>query len=492
MQTAKDDDLKDPLIPHQNHNQQRRDTGDMHHSAHSALEGSPAYKVVDRLLTTKFRIEDASQIDLLLADSSRCMNLLCCWFGCCGVKTFEVPQGRIRLAEDGSGNYEMYGPGVHKVNNLFMSLGASKVINDEVIVHGDRTLATIKQGAIGYCEDMGQPVLLPPGLHQWQSQTLRYIKSVDLNNTIIKLGPYTILTVDEGYCAVTQNNGKQIILEGGETHLLSHRNWKFEKFMTKKIQTNELQRIEATSADNVMMFTDATVVWRISRVDDAAKFSAETMRHDGGDTSTANQSDITKLKNDVLKQASASLAAFIGEIRYSDTYHISAAGAAAVTGIPVGLAPVAYSPIFDGKRMASAVESANLVTQTYGVTILSINIISAVPADKSLQQALARGAVASADAERAEMVAKGEAKAVRIRAEADADADRIKAEGAKSAADLLAANPVAVELAKIDRVGQALQGEGTNSLFFGANSASLGSLLSNPAVVRAPGIAPGN
>ncbi len=54
------------------------------------------------------------------------------------------------------------------------------------------------------------------------------------------------------------------------------------------------------------------------------------MRHDGGDTSTASQSDITKLKNDVLKQASASLAAFIGEIRYSDTYHISAAGAAAV------------------------------------------------------------------------------------------------------------------------------------------------------------------
>merc|ERR1711871_1625564 len=118
--------------------------------------------------------------------------------------------------------------------------------------------------------DMGQPVLLPPGLHQWQSQTLRYIKSVDLNNTIIKLGPYTILTVDAGYCAVTQNNGKQIILEGGETHLLSHRNWKFEKFMTKKIQTDELQRIEATSADNVMMFTDATVLWRVSNVEHAA------------------------------------------------------------------------------------------------------------------------------------------------------------------------------------------------------------------------------
>merc|ERR1711998_769116 len=143
-----------------------------------------------------------------------------------------------------------------------------------------------------------------------------------------------------------------------------------------------------------------------------------------------------------------------------------------------------YSAIFDGTRMASAVEAANVITQTYGVTILSINIISAVPADKSLQQALAKGAVASADAERAETVAHGEAKAVRIRAEADAEAERIRAEGARSAAELLATNTVAVELAKISKVGDALQGQGTNTLFFGADSTSLGSLMSNPAVVK--------
>ena len=47
--------------------------------------------------------------------------------------------------------------------------------------------------------------------------------------------------------------GRQVILEGGQTHLLTHRNWKFEKFMTEKIQTDDLQRIEATSADNVKM-----------------------------------------------------------------------------------------------------------------------------------------------------------------------------------------------------------------------------------------------
>merc|ERR1712054_346600 len=452
-------------------------------------EGSPAYAALEHLLTTKYRIERAEDINTIAPNASRGGNMA---VRCAilprvlGVRTFEVPKGQIRLADDGSGNYDIYGPGVHRRMNMFMSLGKNIDVVGEVIRHGDRTIVTVRRGHIGYCEDMGQPVLLPPGLHEWQSQTLKFQRAVDLNNTIIKLGPYTVLTVDEGYSAVTQNNGQQLILGGGETHLLNHRNWKFEKFMTQKIQTNDLQRIEATSADNVMMHTDATVVWRISRVDDAARWSAETMRHDGRDSMSSSQghADIAKLRNDVLKQATASLAAFIGEIRYSDSFHISAAGPNATTGVPVVTEASAVSSIFDGTRMASAVEAANAVTQTYGVTILSINIISAVPADHQLQQALAKGAVASADAERAETVARGEAKAVRIRAEADAEAEKIRAEGSKSAAELLATNSVAVELAKISKTGEALNGKGTRTLFFGTDSTNLGGLLANPTMVN--------
>ena len=53
-------------------------------------------------------------------------------------------------------------------------------------------------------------MLLPPGLHQWQSETLTMERMIDLNSDIIKLGPLTLLTVDEGYSAITQNNGKQV------------------------------------------------------------------------------------------------------------------------------------------------------------------------------------------------------------------------------------------------------------------------------------------
>jgi hypothetical protein len=114
-------------------------------------------------------------------------------------------------------------------------------LTEKLIKHGNRTIITVKQGEVGYAEDMGSPVLLPPGLHEWTSPTLKFIESVDLNNTCIRLvapsrpfcafaillsppppkllsvqvhahewtcvyhgfrcrlGPYTVLTVDEGY-----------------------------------------------------------------------------------------------------------------------------------------------------------------------------------------------------------------------------------------------------------------------------------------------------
>lgn len=461
----------------------------------SSLEDSPAYQVLQGLLISKYRLRSAVEVKMVPANSTRFMNTASCFFCCCGIRTFEVPTGCMRLATDGSGNFMIYGKGVHWVFNPFLSVAGPNVpISQPVIKHGDRTIVTVQQGHVGYCEDMGQPVLLPPGLHEWQSPTLKFVESIDLNNTLIKLGPYTILTVDEGYAAVTQNNGRQIILAGGETHLLTHRNWKFEKFMTEKIQTDDLARIEATSADNVKMHTYATVVWRVTDVQSAARMSAETMRRDGQEIRNADQSDMAKLRNDVLKQATASLAGFIGEIRYSDSFHMSAAQKQADSGGAFqqsprgGVAPPVpedlqnYSAIYDSKRIATAIEVANKVTRTYGISILSINIISAIPADTALQNALAKGAVASAEAEQAETIARGEARAARIRAEGAAQADIIRAEGAHTAAEKLASSSVAVELARLDKVGGVLSDR--SAFFFGTDPKQMSTLLSNPAIVN--------
>merc|ERR1719437_411346 len=143
------------------------------------------------------------------------------------------------------------------------------------------------------------------------------------------------------------------------------------------------------------------------------------------------------------------------------------------------------NPLYDVNRMNDAVAHANSTTMTYGVEILSINILSAVPCDDQLTKALACGAVASAQALQAETAARGNAKAMRIDAEAAAEKARIEAEGAaqaeviraraqgesarlvaegnKSAADLLATSQVAVDLAKMDKSAQMI---GKSDKFF--------------------------
>merc|ERR550514_1707497 len=223
--------------------------------------------------------------------------------------------------------------------------------------------------------DNGQPVLFPPGIHVWTSETLDFVKNIPLDDHVIKIGPYTLLTVDEGYAAVTQNNGKQLCLPGGHTHFLNHKNWKFEKFMTLKIQTDDLEKIAATSADNIIMHVTSTVNWRIVDVNVAATMAANTMADTGREGDLA--SDINKLRKDVLKQAIASLASFMGGVNYSDSFHVAAqASHRRSEGHEQARSG---SELFDVQRMSSAVAHANETTRSYGVEIMSINIISADP-----------------------------------------------------------------------------------------------------------------
>jgi len=199
--------------------------------------------------------------------------------------------------------------------------------------------------------------------------------------------------------------------------------------------------------------------------------------------------DITKLRQDVLRQVTASLAAFVGSVNYSA--HGNAAMSATVAGGgPGGKNPAAsnFEPepeekegakaLFDREKLYSSVEHANEICGQYGVKILSINLISAYPADRSLLQALSQGAVATVAAEQTETAARGQSNALLLQAKAEAQAERIRAEGSASAeaiiaegslkaAKMLESSEVAVDIAKLRASGVAL-GEGkANSYFFG-------------------------
>lgn len=480
------------------------------------LEDTPAYTALLKanLLTTKYRKRSFEEIFTgidLRANSSKGNDLwqkaYSCYFcpviGCLIYSLthneFFVPAGNVGLLTNNKNEYMFAQPGMHNIQDIWMKhVGTQALPVNNQLRHGNRVILVVEQGYVGLAFDNGQPILFPPGIHVWTSETLTYQKAVALDQTIALLGPYTLLTVDEGYAAVTQNNGKQQILPGGATWLLDHKNWRFQKFLTMKIQTDELAQIQATSADNITMTVTSTVTWRILNPLLAANMAAETMSMQGKSVSA----DITKLRSDVLKQAIASLASFMGGVNYSDSFHMAAAAQKTIGRTKSGQRPQyepepekvgksVENPLYDTKRMTNSVAHANDTTNTYGVEILTINILSAVPVDRELTKALACGAVASAQALQAETAATGSAKAMKIEAEAvaekttiaangDAEAELITAkaaaqavqmvaEGNKKAADLLATSNVAVELAKMDKSVAMI---GPNDQFFFAQEPS--------------------
>jgi regulator of protease activity HflC (stomatin/prohibitin superfamily) len=227
--------------------------------------------------------------------------------------------------------------------------------------------------------------------------------------------------------------------------------------------------------------------------------------------------DIRKLRRDVLKQAIASLAGFIGSVNYSDSLRVAAAarrnmetvkeviavntGNAASEAQPSagdGVARTTDNPMFDTEEMSKAVAHANQITNRFGVEIISISIISANPVDEQLKASLATGAVASAEALQVETAARDRAKAVKIEAEAAAVARKInadseamathvkaraegeavtlraegakaaeilRAEGCKKAAELLESSKVAVTLETLRASASAIKG--SDKFFFG-------------------------
>jgi len=230
------------------------------------MRSSPAYQVLDRAgaLCTEYRVRDVASVfteNDYIANSSRDNDMaerLKWGFYCGGCLCYYaahsevfVPAGHVGLLMDSHNHYLFAQPGMHNISSCFTRVEGRPLSLRALIEHGDRTVVTVEQGYIGYCTDNGTPVLLPQGVHTWRSDSLSFERSVPLSDHVIELGPYTILTVDEGYAAVTQNNGKQMVLPGGHSHFLSHKNWKFEKFISTKIQTNDLDQILCTSADNI-------------------------------------------------------------------------------------------------------------------------------------------------------------------------------------------------------------------------------------------------
>ena len=62
--------------------------------------------------------------------------------------------------------------GMHNLASMFIKPEGNEVPIRGDIRHGDNSIVIVEQGYIGLAMDNGQPILLPPGLHQWKSDTM--------------------------------------------------------------------------------------------------------------------------------------------------------------------------------------------------------------------------------------------------------------------------------------------------------------------------------
>merc|ERR1712096_175594 len=176
-------------------------------------EQSPAYKALHDagLIVHTYRLKTASELDLVASNASVNSNFIrrtaayTAGLFVGGViydvflSQFAVKEGHVRPAMHSDGTYFFYGAGVHRVSRLFIEIEKDISVTESRIENGNCAIITVPQGFVGLAFDRGQPILLAPGLHQWKSDTLEMKELIDLSTDVIRLGPFTLLTVDEGY-----------------------------------------------------------------------------------------------------------------------------------------------------------------------------------------------------------------------------------------------------------------------------------------------------
>uniref|UniRef100_A0A7S3LSK9 Band 7 domain-containing protein n=1 Tax=Aplanochytrium stocchinoi TaxID=215587 RepID=A0A7S3LSK9_9STRA len=301
-------------------------------------------------------------------------------------QVISIGKGKLGKLKTGDGSFYFLAAGRHefplsqgfKVEKNQINI-KSTLSKDGFIQWGDRYIVCVKQGFVGFAKKGEEVIVLPPGYHQWKDEKLEFRQFCNLSAPHVTIGPYSILSVDEGYSAITINNGKIDIKKGGNVYFLDHENHQFKSFVPLTVQITAFDdAIKCATADNVVVQCEGSVSWKVKDVETAAESFVETMNWGGN----SNKSFLSIMQQDVLEQTKASLSQFIGQLNYSDNFGVSSGKG---SNIQPGVgAPV--TGVFDPEALENLVTKANVLAARVGVTVCAINIGSMSQEDKSLKK----------------------------------------------------------------------------------------------------------
>jgi regulator of protease activity HflC (stomatin/prohibitin superfamily) len=429
---------------------------------------------------------------------------------------FLVPEGHIGLSTN-NGRPEFLPEGWHWLLSPVRRLDRVVSLKQDVIEFNTKAIITIHPGHIGYAEDQGCPIVLGPGMHQWDSPTIKFMQSFDISEKFLKFGPYTLLTVREGECAVTSNNGVLEILGADKpgktadkhqlaqnpnttrTYLLSHAKWTLVAWLNITEQFDMLKSAEILTNDRVEVDLNSTVAWRIVDASVAAK-------QGGG---------MDHIRELVHREARATVADLILSTKISSGIQAPESRVKTMSHKGKGrdeasasASPIVLDGVPDDSLKAgvseTAVDACSKRLERIGVHVDTINIVQLTIKDKLIRERLAQAAVISTKVQETSEIAKTEAKNVEIHARAVAEAARLKARAEADAIEFIAearakatklhadamaeagrtlnSSAVAAQLETIRVTGEALSG--ASSTIFLQPGQDITHLMANPAVIQ--------
>merc|ERR1719193_1301887 len=167
-----------------------------------------------------------------------------------------VKDVNLHLAWYHDGSPNIFGPGLHNLCCFWSEHRTMSAASDH-IEHGPVFIITIPQGMLGYGVEKGVPILLAPGRHKIMSYEFIWRRNIDLKETEIEIGEWTLVRVDFGRVGVATLAGKMRILRPG-LHMFEPPDV-FLRFVNTRLQILQLPQCVQESSDYVPLVVKANI-----------------------------------------------------------------------------------------------------------------------------------------------------------------------------------------------------------------------------------------
>merc|ERR1719499_985569 len=319
---------------------------------------------------------------------------------CCVCNT-TVKDGDLHLAWYHDGKPNIFGPGLH---NLCCFWAEHRTISaaSNHIEQGPVFIITVPQGMLGYGVEKGVPILFAPGRHKIKSYEFIWRRNIDLTETVIQIGEWTLVRVDFGRVGVATLAGKMSILHPG-LHMFEPPDV-FLRFVNTRLQILQLPKCVQESSDYVPLVVKANISYHVK---DPLRLIQRVQNQQAAQV--------------ITEVSSAAIAAIIRSSTLGDM-----AIASKVDGAGNQIEGETFHEKLHTKFMSQV--GKQLLTMT-GIEVSNINIEQLRIKDKKLAALISAQAVKISELEAQHKTLKKEGEVKRQQAEINKDVAEEKAEG---------------------------------------------------------------